>query len=273
MTRVAAIQLNAGNDLSANLIKSAELIGRAKQHGARVAVLPECFALMPKDESQRLNTCSDRIEAALEQIAVKNEIWIISAGVFTPASRPNMVRNTSFVHDAAGKRVARYDKIHLFDVSLGSHEQYSESSYTEPGSELKVVDTPAGKIGLTICYDVRFPELYRRLTVLQAQCFVVPSAFAYTTGRSHWEILLRARAVENFAYVVAPAQYGYHPSGRRTFGHSLIIDPWGMVLEHQADGEGVIVHDIEVDKCQQLRRQFAGNSHQFSEVQVSKEMA
>ena len=269
MTRVAAIQLNSGDDLSLNLEKTAELVCRAQRLGAAVSVLPECFALMPRDNLQRVS-CSEplggngRVERAVRQLATDFGMWIISAGVFTAAGNEHKVRNTCFVHDDSGRLVARYDKIHLFDVALNDEEQYRESRYIEPGDTLKVVDSPAGKVGLSICYDVRFPELYRRLATFGAQWFVVPSAFLQSTGRSHWEVLLRARAIENFAYVVAPAQYGKHSNGRRSYGHSMIIDPWGTVLARQADGDGVVVCDLDSEKCNKLRTEFSGLTQKLS---------
>ncbi len=255
--------MSAGDTMSLNLEKAAALIGQAKQSGAKVSVLPECFALMPRDRDQRLSECEpgDRagpVELALQRLAAEHGMWIISAGIFTAAGTSSAVRNTCFVHDDRGRRVARYDKIHLFDVSLSADERYFESSYTEPGDSVQVADTPAGKVGLSICYDVRFPELYRRLANLDASWFVVPSAFSHTTGSRHWEVLLRARAIENFAYVVAPAQYGEHPGGRRTYGHTMIVDPWGTVLASRAQGDGVVVSELNAERAGELRAAFAG---------------
>ena len=261
MPRVAAIQMNSGDDVDHNLKLTRELVAAARDAGAQMAVLPECFALMAKDQAQRIERAepADRpgpIETFLAELANELQIWILASGVFVRSTQSDMVRNATFVFDSSGERVSRYDKINLFDVSLAGGERYAESEYTEAGRELVVQQTPAGVCGLTVCYDVRFPALYERLSAMGASWFVVPSAFAYTTGRDHWEILLRARAIENHAYVVAPAQWGMHAGGRRTYGNSLISDPWGKVIAHQADGDGAIVADIEFERVQSIRSRF-----------------
>ncbi len=263
MTRVAAIQLNASDDQAQNLRKTAKLVAEAKREGAVICVLPECFALMPRDDAQRKQAGEHRqggglVESALSRMASQFSMWIISAGIYTTADREGLVRNSSFVHDSQGKQIARYDKIHRFDVALPDGEQYSESRYTEPGDRLEVVDTPAGAVGLSICYDVRFPQLYRRLCESGATWLVVPSAFSRTTGHAHWEVLLRARAIENVAYVVAPALHGEHPGGRQTYGHSMIVDPWGTVVAVQAHGDGVVVWDLDAERIESLRASFPG---------------
>lgn len=261
MSIVAAIQMNSGDDVSVNLERASCLIAQASRLKARVAVLPECFALMPSSSAQRIELSEPEgggvVEEALSALAAEHGIWIISAGIFTAAGDRGLVRNTGFVHDASGERVARYDKIHLFDAKLGDGENYRESAYIEAGEALEVVDTPAGTAGISICYDVRFPEMYRELASRGASWFVVPSAFAHTTGSAHWDVLLRARAIENFAYVVAPAQFGAHPAGRRTHGHTMIVDPWGQVMARKEEGEGVIVAEISESESMRLRESFS----------------
>ena len=258
MTCVAAIQMNSSSDLESNLVKAKLQLETAGSWGADIAVLPECFALLPLNEAQRFDSSTGSqlqcIETFLAETARKFAMWIVSAGVFTPSGTDGKIRNTCFVHDRNGSLVTQYDKIHLFDIQLPDGESHAESDYTEAGEDLVVVETPAGMLGLTICYDVRFPQMYRELALLGAQWFVVPSAFTEQTGHAHWEVLLRARAIENLAYVVAPAQYGLHDSGRRTYGHSLMIDPWGRILAEKDVGSGVIFCEIDSDWVNDLRR-------------------
>ena len=265
MPRVAAIQMNSSDDVEQNLRLTSELVKEAKKQSAVLAVLPECFAMMPKDHDQRLG-CAEPADGEgpivgfLSQLAIENQMWILAAGVFVKSELPEMVRNTSYLIDEQGRQAARYDKINLFDIVLSNGERYAESSYTTPGDQLVVHSTPAGVAGLTVCYDVRFPQLYRKLVSKGAIWFAVPSAFAYTTGRDHWEILLRARAIENHAYVVAPAQWGVHASGRRTYGNSMIVDPWGDSLVCDRDENGVLVTDISPDHVEEIRNRFGSAS-------------
>ena len=265
MPRVAAIQMNSSDDVEQNFRLTSELVKEAKKQSAVLAVLPECFAMMPKDHGQRLGRAEPAdgegpIVGFLSQLAIENQMWILAAGVFVKSELPEMVRNTSYLINEQGRQVARYDKINLFDVVLSSGERYAESSYTTPGDQLVVQSTPAGVAGLTVCYDVRFPQLYRKLVSKGAIWFAVPSAFAYTTGRDHWEILLRARAIENHAYVVAPAQWGVHASGRRTYGNSMIVDPWGDFMVYDRDENGVLVTDISPDHVEEIRSRFGSAS-------------
>ena len=232
MTRVAAVQMNSGDDVETNLQLTRELVGEARQCRAELVVLPECFALMAKSHAQRL-ACAERekrlriIEKFLSKLALNQQIWILAAGIFSAGQNQSKIRNSSFLFDSSGLQVATYDKIHLFDVMLGNGERYDESRYTEAGSRIVACRSPLGILGITVCYDVRFPNLYQTLARKGAVAYAVPSAFSYTTGKDHWEILLRARAVENHAYVIAPAQWGTHSNLRRTFGHTMIVDPWG----------------------------------------------
>ncbi len=261
MTIVAAIQMNSSDQVSSNLEKTAELVMDAKKQNARIAILPECFAMMARNSEQRQSACESfqgegSIEEFLSNLARINKIWLISAGLFSAANHPGKVRNTCLVHDDKGRRLARYDKMHLFNVNLSDKEQYSESTYTEPGDEYVVLPTPAGNVGLTVCYDMRFPEMYQKLASKGAQWFIVPSAFADTTGKVHWEILLRARAIENLAYVVAPAQYGLHPGGRMTYGRTMIVGPWGEIIAEKEQGAGVVLGDIDLNRLVKIRESF-----------------
>lgn len=261
MPRIAAIQINSGDDVERNLDETRELIAKAHRGGASLAVLPECFALMARNHYQRLECAEPEsqpgpIEQYLSELAREFQMWIVAAGIFVRCADAEKVSNATLLLDGDGARIRRYDKINLFDVRLAGDERYSESSYTQPGSELVVADTPVGRSGLTVCYDVRFPSLYRELASMGAVWFAVPSAFAYTTGKGHWEVLLRARAIENHAYVVAPAQWGEHPGGRRTWGNSMIIDPWGTVVAHLAEDNGVLFADVDMERVNSVRMRF-----------------
>lgn len=262
MPCVAAIQMNSGDDVEQNLRLTEELVTEAKQQSAVIAILPECFALMAQNHQQRLSAAESAFGGGaiwnfLSNLANQKKIWILAAGVFTQCENSNKVRNTSWLFDSRGEFITRYDKINLFDIVLSDKEHYSESSYTIAGNEVVAQDTPAGIAGLTVCYDLRFPAIYETLATNGATWFAIPSAFAYSTGRRHWEILLRARAIENHAYVVAPAQWGEHPGGRTTFGHTMIVDPWGEVLAKQTQENGVINADLNADRVREIRRMFS----------------
>ncbi len=261
MSVVAAVQLNAGDDVQQNLDLTGELIIRAGAHGAALVVLPECFALMAKDHTQRLQHTESiaepgPIQKFLSELALEFNIWILAAGVFVHGREAGMVRNSLLLYNDQGACVCRYDKINLFNVNLPDGESYSESRYTEPGTDIVVHESPVGPCGMSICYDIRFPQLYQELALRGATWFVVPSAFAYTTGKDHWEVLLRARAIENHAYVVAPAQWGVHPGDRRTFGNSMIVDPWGEVVARQVDNDGYLLAEIDSNKVNSIRARF-----------------
>ncbi len=262
MPCVAAIQMNSGHDVEQNLKLTEELVIEARRQSAVIVILPECFALMAKNHQQRLSAAESAfgggtIWTFLSELANCQKIWILAAGIFSKCEDSNKVRNTSWLFDHRGKLITRYDKINLFDIVLSDEERYSESSYTIAGSEIVAEDTPAGIAGLTVCYDLRFPAIYETLTTKGAIWFAIPSAFAYSTGCRHWEVLLRARAIENHAYVVAPAQWGNHPGGRTTYGHTMIVDPWGEVLAKQTQDNGVITSDIDAERVREIRQMFA----------------
>jgi nitrilase len=283
--RLAAVQMNTGADVAANLKEAERLLVDAQRRGAKVAVLPENFAFMGEKEPDKLAVAESDgrgpIQAFLGATAKRLKLWIVggtlplkapdreapgaSAGdnkIFSTTPVNDRVLAACLVFDASGTRVARYDKMHLFDVEVPGAGRYRESATFLHGAEtVAVVESPAGKIGLSVCYDLRFPELYRRLTAAGAEILAVPSAFTARTGEAHWEVLLRARAIENQCYVVAPGQNGVHPGNRRTWGHSCIIDPWGTVLALQEAGEGVAVADAPLEALRELRKTFPVLSH------------
>lgn len=259
--RVAAIQMNSGADLASNLQLSDRLLGDAAADNCGLAVLPENFALMPensRDKAAHAEVPGDGpIQSFLADAAARHKLWIIAGSMPLKSPEPQRVFGACPVYDSAGRQLAVYRKIHLFDVKLPDcEESYQESFSMYPGDEVVAVDTPAGRLGLTICYDLRFPELYRRLVEDGATLFTVPAAFTRTTGEAHWQTLLRARAIENLAYVIAPGQYGEHADDRQTYGHSVIIDPWGKVLAEQAAGDCHVAADIDPDLPARLRSEF-----------------
>ncbi len=266
MSRIAAIQMASGPNVQANLDHAARLIDSAASDGAILIALPENFGLIGKDEDTKFAHAEadggGPMQDFLAATAARHGVWIAGGTVPIATARGDRVRQSLGLYDAHGHRVARYDKIHLFDVQLeGSGEIYRESSTIEPGEEPVVADTPLGRVGLSICYDLRFPELYRKLGEQGAEILLVPSAFTKQTGRAHWEILLRARAVENLAYVVAPAQGGFHVNQRETWGHSMVVDPWGTVLAERAHGAGAVTADIDSQRLAHTRTNFPAIQH------------
>jgi nitrilase len=267
--RVAAVQMCSGGEREANLATAARLLQEAAQRGARIAVLPENFSLMAQRDADRRALAeadgAGAVQDFLARAAAQLKLWIIAGSVPIARAPGERIAQACLVYSADGQRAARYDKIHLFDVELPDRaESYRESAHMAPGNQVVTVATPAGSLGLSVCYDVRFPELYRRLEAAGAQWFVVPAAFTAPTGEAHWEPLLRARAIENLCFLVASAQQGLHPNGRRTWGHSMIIDYWGRVLAELAEGEGVIIADIDLVAQAEARRKFPALSHRVA---------
>jgi len=259
--RVAAIQMNSGADVDKNLQAADRLLEDAAADGCKLAVLPENFALMPlkgRDKAAFGEQPDDGpIQRFLADAARRFDLWIVAGSMPMTSPEAGRVFGACPVYDSAGVMQACYRKIHLFDVKLpGSDEAYQESWSMYPGDDPTTVDTPIGKIGLTICYDLRFPELFRRLVDDGVTVFTVPAAFTQATGKAHWHTLIRARAIENLAYVIAPGQYGEHPDKRLTFGHSLIVDPWGKILAEQAEGDCMVAADIDPDLPAKLRNEF-----------------
>ena len=251
----AAIQMVSGSDVGDNLAAAAELIGRAAKQKSRLIVLPENFAIMGREETDKIHVREadgdGPIQTFLSDTARRYGVWLVGGSLPLNASSDSLVRNSCLVYDDQGERVARYDKIHLFGLETEA-ERYCESDTIEPGSGPPVAfDSPFGRIGLSICYDVRFPELYRAFAPVDI--ILVPSAFTVMTGRAHWQVLLQARAIESQAYVIAPAQGGEHPNGRGTYGHSMIIDPWGEILNVHSSGQAVVQARIDADSIAQVR--------------------
>lgn len=264
--RVAAVQMNSGEDLDSNLDLASGLLADAAAAGCKLAVLPENFPLIAARKEAKLECAevlgSGPIQQFLTHAAKTNDLWIVSGSMPLKSDVPGRCYGASLVIDNNGATRSCYRKIHLYDVNVPERdESYRESASLTPGGEPVVQDTPAGCLGLSICYDVRFPELYRKLVAMGATVLSVPSAFTAATGEAHWHILLRARAIENLAYVIAPGQYGRHPDGRTTFGHSMIIDPWGKILAEQAEGNCIITADVDPGLTQQIRRQFPVLDH------------
>ena len=266
MSVVACIQMASGPNVGANLLEAERLIEEAVSQQARLVVLPENFALMGKTETDKVEAReadnNGPIQSFLAEQATRHGIWLVGGTIPMVASDENKVRATCLVFDDTGKQVARYDKIHLFDVELvDSDEQYTESETIEPGDRVVVIDSPFGRMGVAVCYDLRFPELFRQQLEDGMEILVLPSAFTAITGRAHWEVLVRARAIENLCYVIAPDQGGYHLSGRETYGHSMIVDPWGTVMNSLARGPGVVCADIELGRLNSARRNFPSIEH------------
>ena len=270
--KVAAIQMTSGPDVTANLEQARALLEEAAARGAQLAALPENFSFMGlKDADKRAVAEADGAGPAQDFLAASAQrlrMWIVGGTVPLLAGSDGRVAAASLVYDSDGGRVARYDKIHLFDVDIpGRTERYRESAHVAPGSAATVLDTPVGRLGLSVCYDVRFPELYRHLSAAGAQLLAVPSAFTSPTGRAHWETLLRARAIENLCYVVAPAQSGFHPSGRETYGDSMIVDYWGRILQRVPRGRGCAVAEVDSARQAGVRESFPALAHRvFSEA-------
>ena len=264
--RVAAIQMASGPNLGANLESASRLLGAAEDGGARLAVLPEFFALMGSGAdliAAREEDGHGPIQDFLRSEARRRHLWLCAGGVPLRASTDDRLRAAYLLYDDSGRQVARYDKIHLFDVAVpGSDcERYCESAFIEAGDSVVVADTPFGRLGLAACYDIRFPELFRAMLPGGLDLIAVPSAFTAATGRAHWETLLRARAIENLCYVVAAAQGGFHLGGRETWGDSMIVDPWGGVLGRLRKGTGMVLHEVDANRTGSLRRIFPSISH------------
>jgi nitrilase len=252
----------SGPSVAGNLHEAGRLITMAVEQGARLVALPEYFGIMGMRDGDKVKAREapgkGPIQQFLSDTAREHGIWLIGGSVPLECTDPNKVRNACLVYDDKGKLAARYDKIHLFGFEFGQ-ERYSEERTIEPGRDVTVVDTPFGRVGLSICYDLRFPELYRAMK--NVDIILVPSAFTETTGKAHWETLIRARAIENLAYVLAPAQGGYHVNGRETHGDSMIVDPWGVVLDRLPRGSGVVVAGVNLDYLQRVRKGLPALAH------------
>ncbi len=264
MTIVAAVQMNSGDDINANLAIAAKLIQQAKDSQANLVVLPEMFATFSDQQKIRAkeNFGSGKVQDFLAEQSRKHGIWIVGGTIPLAINDSAKVRAACLLFNSQGQCVSRYDKIHLFDVQvMQSKETYQESSLVDYGDQVVVVDTPFGKLGLAVCYDVRFPELFRAMLAKQVEIIALPSAFTVKTGEAHWEILVRAQAIMNSSYLIAAGQVGQHPRGRLTYGHSMIVEPWGHVLSELENDVGVITAAIDLNYLQQIRQNFPAVAH------------
>lgn len=266
MSIFAAIQMASGSRVSANLNEMTSLVTQAADDGAELIVLPENFAFMGNEHETILHaekSGDGPIQAVLQNIAAKHNIWLIAGTIPLLANEPGKVRAASLVYNNSGEQVARYDKIHLFDVEVceDNSEPYQESATFEPGDTPVIIDTPFGRLGMAICYDLRFPELFRHLVSAGANFISLPSAFTATTGKAHWEPLIRARAIENQSFIIAPDQGGFHVTGRETWGHSMIVDSWGNIQAEIKKGSGFITAEFKIKRQKALRARFPVLQH------------
>ncbi len=266
MIQVACIQMASGPNVSANLLEAERLIGMAAQQGASLAVLPENFAIVGLNETDKVAIrepdSGGPIQEFLYQQALKHKIWLVGGTVPMVSANKNKIKAACLLVDDAGQQVARYDKIHLFDVAVvDSDERYTESDTIAPGDQIIVTETPFGKLGLAVCYDLRFPEMFRSMIDAGMDIVAIPSAFTALTGNAHWEPLIRARAIENQCFVLAAAQGGYHLNGRETYGHSMVVGPWGKVLDQLPSGSGIVCVDLDTERLKSIRRSFPCLEH------------
>jgi nitrilase len=272
MPKIAAVQMNSTTAVGPNLLTAKMLVQKAvDEEGAELIVLPENFALMAKDPKDVLlvkeSLGRGRIQDFLSELSASMGVWIIAGTIPITSPEEQKVYASTLVLNEYGERIAAYNKLHLFDVHFpDTGETYQESALFVPGQDLAVIDTPVGRIGLSICYDVRFPMMYRAMRSQGAEIFVLPSAFLEKTGRAHWQPLLRARAIENQAYMVAPNQSGLHDSGRQTYGNSMIINPWGDIIAQQAFGIGVITAEISRMLTDAIRAEFPVWQHRRTDL-------
>ena len=262
MHTVAAVQMISSPSVADNLATARRLVAQAAAAGAQLVVLPEYWAIMGQQETDKLAHAeqpgSGPIQDGMAQMARQHGIWLIGGTLPLISGEEGKVLNTTLVYDPQGEPAGRYDKIHLFGFTRGT-ESYNESRTIVPGAQVRTIETPFGRVGLSICYDLRFPELYRAMG--DCVLIVVPAAFTHTTGSAHWEVLLRARAIENQCYVLASAQGGLHPNGRRTWGHSMLIDPWGEVIAVLPEGEGVVSGEIDLVFLAGVRESLPALTH------------
>lgn len=260
--RIAALQMISGPRVGDNLRTAEHLVAEAVGQGAQLLVLPEYFPIIGAADADRVRAREDfgsgPVQDWLSATARQHGIWLVVGSIPLTASRPDKMLNSSLVFDPHGECVARYDKVHLFGFRKGS-EAYDEAGFIEPGNLPVAVDTPFGKVALSICYDLRFPELYRALSPVDL--ILVPAAFTETTGRAHWEILLRARAIENQCYLLAAGQGGRHENGRLTHGNSMIVDPWGEILDRKLKGPGVVIADLDHARLAEIRESLPALAH------------
>ena len=259
---VAAVQMISSPSVTDNIATARRLVTQAAAAGAQLVLLPEYWAIMGVHDTDKVGVAeplgSGPIQDFMSGLARELGIWLIGGTLPLASDDPDKVINTTLVYNPQGEHAGRYDKIHLFGFTKGT-ESYNESKTIVPGKNIGVIEAPFGKVGMSVCYDLRFPELFRAMGPVAL--IVLPAAFTYTTGMAHWEILLRARAIENQCYVLAAAQGGIHPNGRRTWGHSMLIDPWGTVKSVLAEGEGVVHGDIDLTFMEGVRQSLPALKH------------
>ena len=266
IVKLAAVQMASGPNVNANMIEVGRLIHLAAAAGANLVVLPENFATMGMKEQDKVKISEPLgegpLQAFLSNQAKKYGIWLVGGTIPLKTSNPDKVRAACLVYDDKGGLRGHYDKTHLFDVHIyQSGENYNESETIEPGDEIVVIDTPFGKLGLAICYDLRFPEMFRSMADLGVEIIAIPSAFTAVTGKAHWEPLLRARAIENLSYVVAAAQGGYHINGRESYGDSMIVDQWGQIMDRLHSGSGFVIANFDREQLRKVRKTFPVLEH------------
>jgi len=274
MSKIAAIQMASGPNIQANLDEAASLIDHAVAQGASLLVLPENFALMAMTEAERVEVAEEPGKGVMQDFLAtqsqKHGIWLVGGTVPIKSAVHGKARAACLLFNDQGEQVARYDKIHMFDVLIqDSDESYTESETTDAGDEAVVVNTPFGRVGMAVCYDLRFPELFRSLSDQGMELCVMPSAFTAITGKSHWEPLVRARAIENQCYMIAPDQGGFHLNGRETYGNSMIVDPWGNILGRLASGPGVVIAEMDKEFLTNTRRNFPVLEHRRLNCKIS----
>lgn len=273
MTKVAAIQMCASSNVEENLHTAGLLIDEAAHNGTKLIVLPEMFAIMGKADTDKLHVKevfgTGKIQDFLSTMAKKHRVWINGGAIPISCKNPNKIRSASLMYDSEGQCVGHYDKMHLFDVTVSAQDTYKESNTTEAGNNVVVLDSPFGKLGLSICYDIRFPALYTGLRDQGAQIMLIPSAFTQKTGAAHWHVLTRSRAIETCSYVIAANQFGQHDSGKMSYGHTLIIDPWGKILDEVvADQNGIAYAEVDLNTVSRMRASIPVDQHQRLKVIV-----
>lgn len=266
MSICAAIQMASSPNVGSNLSEAGKLIAEAAKAGAKLVALPENFAIMGVHELDKVKVKEAEgegpIQSFLSDTAKKHGVWIVAGTIPLVADDDKKVRAACLIYNDKGEQVARYDKVHLFDVSVpDTDEEYKESDSIENGDEPIVIDTPFGRLGIAVCYDLRFPEFFRKMQLHKVDVVIVPSAFTAETGAAHWEVLLRARAIENLCYIIAPNQGGFHINGRKTFGHSMIVDPWGIVLDCYKTGAGFVSAFVDKERLEKVRASFPVLEH------------
>lgn len=262
VAKIAAIQMNSAANWAENRNTATQLIAQAVAQGAELVALPEYFPMISPDKQALFALAEDDGQGPMQEFlaeqAQKHGIWLVGGSLPLKSYVEDKLTNSCLVYGPNGQRVARYDKVHLFSFKKGE-EQYNESATQIAGNRPVSFDTPFGRVGLGICYDLRFPELFRKLDAIDL--LILPAAFTVPTGQAHWELLLRARAVENLCYLLAPAQVGEHAGGRKTYGHSMFIDPWGEILACQPEGEGLVIGELQAARLQDVRSQLPALEH------------